>query len=131
MSSEESKKDIDPVIQIWTKLNQLFGNKVSLASIDSRSPIHDSLQTNQVFAMEYPGRILDMGNFAYKGSDDVEAQQTKPQAVVESEFRLCDDIYDIGMSSSSLGCFHDSTVSLPKARSRGVLKDRRYATAIF
>ncbi|KAG9041049.1 hypothetical protein FS837_012794 [Tulasnella sp. UAMH 9824] len=46
--------------------------------------------------MESPGRILDMGSYAYKESTGLEAQVTKPQAVVEAEFRLSDDLFPLG-----------------------------------
>lgn len=52
--------------------------------------------------MEYPGRVLDMGTYAYKGSDGQEAQQTKPQSIAEAEFRLSDEMYDIGAQSHAI-----------------------------
>ncbi|KAG8914947.1 hypothetical protein FRC00_009358 [Tulasnella sp. 408] len=75
----EKTKTPDPIVQIYQKLNQMFGDK-----------------EGQIFTMEYPGRILDMGNYSYKESTGLEAQVTKPQAVVEAEFRLSDDLYSLG-----------------------------------
>ncbi|KAJ7687993.1 hypothetical protein B0H14DRAFT_2653519, partial [Mycena olivaceomarginata] len=69
----------DAIVQIYDKLNELFGNKAS-----------------QLFVMEYPGRILDIGTYAYEGSDGHNAQQVKPQSVVEAEFRLSDDLFSLG-----------------------------------
>ncbi|KIO32805.1 hypothetical protein M407DRAFT_4299 [Tulasnella calospora MUT 4182] len=56
-SSNDGEKNPDPIIQIYQKLNQLFGNK-----------------EKQIFTMESPGRILDMGSYSYKESTGLEAQ---------------------------------------------------------
>ncbi|KAF8208051.1 hypothetical protein K438DRAFT_1961562 [Mycena galopus ATCC 62051] len=69
----------DAIVAIYSKLNELFGNKAG-----------------QLFVMEYPGRILDIGTYAYEGSDGHNAQQIKPQSVVEAEFRLSDDLFSLG-----------------------------------
>ncbi|KAJ6564818.1 hypothetical protein B0H19DRAFT_1068323 [Mycena capillaripes] len=69
----------DAIVQIYEKLNELFGNKAS-----------------QLFVMEYPGRVLDIGTYAFEGSDGNNAQQIKPQSVVEAEFRLSDDLFSLG-----------------------------------
>ncbi|KAG9041050.1 hypothetical protein FS837_012795 [Tulasnella sp. UAMH 9824] len=78
-NENDGAKVPDPIVQIYQKLNQMFGNKEA-----------------QIFTMEYPGRILDMGNYSYKESTGLEAQVTKPQAVVEAEFRLSDDLFSLG-----------------------------------
>ena len=88
-----------PIVEIYNQLNGLFGSKVSLQSfllslVDSY--VRPVPQAGQLFTMEYPGRILDIGNYAYKGSGGTDAQQVKPQTVVEAEFRLSDDLYNLG-----------------------------------
>jgi hypothetical protein len=45
-----------------------------------------------------------MGTYAYDGSDDIDAQEKKPQAVVEAEFRLSDDLYTLGTVSTLSIC---------------------------
>jgi hypothetical protein len=42
-----------------------------------------------------PARLLEQGNYQYAGSDTINAQQVKPPAVAEAEFRLADDMYDL------------------------------------
>ena len=48
----------------------------------------------QLFAMEFPGRVLDETSFSYE-VDSHNALLTKPEAVLEQEFRLSDDLYDV------------------------------------
>ena len=67
-----------PVIQIYEKLRDLFGNG----------------QTD-IFQMGFPARLLEQGNYDYVDSDSFNAQQIKPPAVVEAEFRLMDDMFSI------------------------------------
>ncbi|KAG9046714.1 hypothetical protein FS837_003823, partial [Tulasnella sp. UAMH 9824] len=38
-------------------------------------------------------RILDMGSDAYKESAELETKVTKPQALMETDFRLSDDLF--------------------------------------
>ena len=54
--------------------------------------------------MEYPGRILDMGNYAYQRSDTIDAQQVKPQAVAEAEFKLTDDLFTLSKEKFNHHC---------------------------
>ena len=39
-----------------------------------------------------PARLLEKRNYDYAGSDTIGAQQTKPQTLIDAEFRLTDDI---------------------------------------
>ncbi len=48
-----------------------------------------------LFQMEMPARLLEMGNYHYTGSDSVDAQQFKPPAVGEAEFRLADGMLNL------------------------------------
>lgn len=57
-----------------------------------------------------PARVLDKGTYDYAGSDTVNAQQIKPQTVVDAEFRLSDDMYTL---SNMMGGPNGSRVSLP------------------
>ncbi|KAF2855381.1 hypothetical protein T440DRAFT_504053 [Plenodomus tracheiphilus IPT5] len=63
---------------LYEKLNSLFGTG-----------------EGSLFQMEMPARLLEKGNYDYKGSDTIDAQQVKPQTVVDAEFRLADDMYNI------------------------------------
>lgn len=51
--------------------------------------------STQTFMMEFPGRVLDKDLYAFDTSS-VYAEETKPQPVLEEEFRLTDDLFDIG-----------------------------------
>ncbi|KAE9382113.1 hypothetical protein N431DRAFT_320993, partial [Stipitochalara longipes BDJ] len=42
-----------------------------------------------------PCRLLEQGNYQYDGSNTIDAQQVKPPAVAEAEFRLTNDMFDI------------------------------------
>lgn len=70
--------DAPPVVQVYNKLQQLFGNG----------------QTD-IFQMEFPARLLEQGNYDYVDSDRLNAQQIKPPPVVEAEFRLADDMFSV------------------------------------
>jgi hypothetical protein len=74
--------------------NPVMANK---AAVDQ---IYDQLvnlfgQPNQLFCMEFPGRVLDEGTYAYDATDTY-SLLTKPATVLEEEFRLSDDLYDVG-----------------------------------
>lgn len=72
--------DQPPIVeQIYKAIDNIFGHK-----------------QDQLFTMEFPGRILEQGTYAYKGSDGIDAQEIKPEAVSEAEFRLSDDMYPVG-----------------------------------
>jgi len=71
----ESKKHIAD--QIYDQLNSLF------------HPGGD-----QIFCMEYPGRVLDIDSYKYDITSPYSVL-AKPQLVTEAEFRLSDDLFDI------------------------------------
>jgi hypothetical protein len=50
---------------------------------------------NDLFHMEMPARLLEMGNYHYDGSDKLNAQQLKPPSVAEAEFRLADGMLNL------------------------------------
>ncbi|RGP79771.1 cytochrome p450 [Fusarium longipes] len=54
------------------------------------------VEDSSIFQMEFPCRLLDQGSYDYKGSDSPNAQQIKPLSVIEAEFQLSDDLYDMG-----------------------------------
>lgn len=69
----------DPLIlHLYDKLRETFG-----------------LGDNDLFQMEMPARLLDMGNYRYDGSDTLNAQQMKPPSVAEAEFRLVDRMLNL------------------------------------
>jgi hypothetical protein len=63
--------------QIYQKINEVFKS------------------SNQTFLMEFPGRVLNKDLYAYD-TRSIYAEETKPQPVVEEEFRLTDDLFDVG-----------------------------------
>ncbi|KAK2593057.1 hypothetical protein QQS21_009265 [Conoideocrella luteorostrata] len=69
----------DPLIlHMYDKLRETFG-----------------LGDNDLFQMEMPARLLEMGNYFYEGSDGINAQQVKPPAVAEAEFRLANGMLNL------------------------------------
>ncbi|KAF5009324.1 hypothetical protein FDECE_4422, partial [Fusarium decemcellulare] len=74
-SPGDSKSLMD---QLYDQLKQTFGN-----------------DEGSLFQMEMPARVLEMGNYYYNGSDTINAQQVKPPAVAEAEFRLADGMLNI------------------------------------
>lgn len=48
----------------------------------------------QLFTMEMPGRVLNQLDYAYPIEDYNSSALTKPYAVAENEFRLCDNMLD-------------------------------------
>ena len=52
------------------------------------------------FVMEYPGRVLDPDTYAFP-VDGVYSEITKPQPVVEEEFRLTDGCFDVAADVSA------------------------------
>lgn len=63
--------------QIYEKLMQLFG------------------ESNQAFCMEFPGRVLNSSLYTYE-TNSIFSNLEKPQPVIEEEFRLSDDLFDVG-----------------------------------
>lgn len=50
---------------------------------------------SQLFTMEMPGRTLNQLDYAYDITDYNTSILSKPYAVAEREFRLCDDLFDV------------------------------------
>lgn len=50
---------------------------------------------SQLFTMEMPGRTLNQLDYAYDITDHNTSILSKPYAVAEREFRLCDDLFDV------------------------------------
>ena len=85
--------------QIYDKLLEVF-------------PINDE----QLFCMEFPGRVLNENDYAYD-TDSAYATLTKPQPVVEAEFRLTDDLFDVaglvgGPSGRKMATSYDAALNL-------------------
>ncbi|GHN02225.1 hypothetical protein WSM22_37140 [Cytophagales bacterium WSM2-2] len=68
-----------------------------MAIIDQiRSKINEVFKSStQTFIMEFPGRVLNKNLYAYDTSSNY-ADETKPQPVLENEFRLTNDLFDVG-----------------------------------
>jgi len=62
--------------QIYEKINEVLGTD------------------NQLFSMEFPGRVLDENTYAFK-ADSIYSNLTKPQPVLEEEFRLTNQLFDV------------------------------------
>ncbi len=76
ISTAEPKKDEDVVALIHYHLNKMFGGG------------------SQLFAMEFPGRVLNRLDYAYP-IEDYNSVLTKPYTVAEREFRLSDNLMDM------------------------------------
>jgi hypothetical protein len=51
---------------------------------------------NQIFTLQFPGRFIDQGSYAWDTSlAGIYGQFVKPTAVNEAEFRLVDQLYDL------------------------------------
>ncbi|MGB8956498.1 MAG: hypothetical protein WCC10_14075 [Tumebacillaceae bacterium] len=62
--------------QIYDKIITLFGNE------------------QQMFTMEFPGRVLDEATYTYE-ANSIYSLLTKPQVIAEEEFRLSNDLFDV------------------------------------
>lgn len=69
--------DPHPADQIYDQLETLFGTA-----------------GNELFTLEWPGRVLDEVDYAYP-VDSIYSQLVKPQPVLEAEFRLSDGMLDV------------------------------------
>lgn len=54
---------------------------------------------NQVMVMEFPGRVLDESVYHFDSDKSLYSNILKPQVVMEEEFRLTNDIFDVNLSS--------------------------------
>ncbi|TGK78317.1 hypothetical protein EHQ24_17330 [Leptospira noumeaensis] len=94
---DTEKKDA-VIDQIYKEINKLLGTQ------------------NQLFCMEFPGRVLNEDTYAYK-NDAIYSILTKPQPVIEQEFRLSDDLFDVsqisaGPNGSKLSTTYESVINL-------------------
>ncbi|KAK4101308.1 hypothetical protein N658DRAFT_559119 [Parathielavia hyrcaniae] len=83
---DEERKPVPFKAEALTPMQQIFGR------------LRDYFATGQgeVFQLEWPPRVLDKGTYDYVGSDGIDAQQLKPQTVVDAEFRLSNDLMTLG-----------------------------------
>ena len=54
-----------------------------------------SLTQNELFQMEAPARLVEMGNYHYDGSHSINHQHVNPPAAIEAEFRLVDGMLSL------------------------------------
>ncbi len=71
---------------------------------------------SQLFTMEYPGRSLNRLDYAYPIEDYNSSVLTKPYAVSEKEFRLCDSLFDLspivqGPNGSNLSNVYNTAIN--------------------
>ncbi|KAK3896842.1 hypothetical protein C8A05DRAFT_39608 [Staphylotrichum tortipilum] len=74
--------------------------KAPLQQIFDRLKGYFATGSSEVFQIEWPARVLDKGTYDYEGSDTINAQQVKPQSVIDAEFRLADDMITLGNVTS-------------------------------
>ena len=68
---------MNPIDQVYDRLKSLFGEG-----------------DDQVMVLEFPGRVLNEDTFRYE-TGSIYSNMNKPQPVLEAEFRLTDDLYDV------------------------------------
>ncbi|MDE6787877.1 MAG: hypothetical protein K2J47_00965 [Ruminococcus sp.] len=71
---------------------------------------------SQLLTMEYPGRTLNRLDFAYPIEDYNSSSLSKPYAVAEKEFRLCDNMLDLspivqGPNGSNLSVVYNTAIN--------------------
>lgn len=74
------------------------------------------INNKQLFCMEFPGRVLNENNYAYD-TDSIYSILTKPQPVIEEEFRLTDDLFDVasivgGPSGRKMATSYETALNL-------------------
>ncbi|THH31771.1 hypothetical protein EUX98_g2429 [Antrodiella citrinella] len=87
---------------------------------------------NQIFTLQFPGRFLQISQYAWDtGSAGVYGQFIKPIVVNESEFRLTDQLYDVaevvsGPNGVSMSQVYDQLINnlLPVFRSNGLAQQQ-------
>jgi hypothetical protein len=87
-----------PTDQVYTQLKNLF-----------------AVGDQQLFTMEFPGRVLDEAQYVYD-VDTIFSNMTKPQEVLEAEFRLADGMLDVaqivgGPNGKQLSITYDSALN--------------------
>ncbi|KAJ7114588.1 hypothetical protein C8R43DRAFT_1113155 [Mycena crocata] len=87
---------------------------------------------NQIFTLQFPGRFLDQGSYAWDTSlAGIYGQFVKPTAVNEAEFRLVDQLYDLaanvgGPNGTNLSIVYEQLLNnlLPKYVENGLAKQQ-------
>ncbi|KAJ6632397.1 hypothetical protein B0H10DRAFT_13911 [Mycena sp. CBHHK59/15] len=87
---------------------------------------------NQIFTLQFPGRFLDQGSYAWDTSlAGIYGQFIKPTAVNEAEFRLVDQLYDLtdrvgGPNGTNLSIVYEQLLNnlLPKYVENGLAKQQ-------
>ncbi|KAJ7153279.1 hypothetical protein C8R46DRAFT_1197359 [Mycena filopes] len=87
---------------------------------------------NQMFTLQFPGRFLDQGSYAWDTSlAGIHGQFIKPVAVNEAEFRLVDQLYDLapnvgGPNGTNLSIVYEQVLNnlLPKYVPNGLAKQQ-------
>ncbi|KAJ7493835.1 hypothetical protein FB451DRAFT_1122358 [Mycena latifolia] len=87
---------------------------------------------NQIFTLQFPGRFLDQGSYAWNTSlAGIYGQFIKPTAVNEAEFRLVDQLYDLapnvaGPNGTNLSIVYDQLLNnlLPRYVENGLAKQQ-------
>ncbi|KAJ6575756.1 hypothetical protein DFH09DRAFT_1361850 [Mycena vulgaris] len=87
---------------------------------------------NQIFTLQFPGRFLDQGSYAWDTSlAGIYGQFIKPTAVNEAEFRLVDQLYDLavnvgGPNGTNLSIVYEQLLNnlLPRYVENGLAKQQ-------
>ncbi|KAJ7487013.1 hypothetical protein FB451DRAFT_1554137 [Mycena latifolia] len=87
---------------------------------------------NQIFTLQFPGRFLDQGSYAWNTSlAGIYGQFIKPTAVNEAEFRLVDQLYDVapnvaGPNGTNLSIVYEQLLNnlLPRYVENGLAKQQ-------
>ncbi|TCD66804.1 hypothetical protein EIP91_000940 [Steccherinum ochraceum] len=87
---------------------------------------------NQMFALQFPGRFLQISQYAWDtGSAGIYGQFIKPVVVNESEFRLTDQLYDVseviaGPNGASMSQAYETVLNnlIPVFRSNGLAQQQ-------
>ncbi|KAJ7092313.1 hypothetical protein B0H15DRAFT_905677 [Mycena belliarum] len=87
---------------------------------------------NQIFTLQFPGRFLDQGSYAWNTSlAGIYGQFIKPTAVNEAEFRLVDQLYDLspnvgGPNGINLSIVYEQLLNnlLPRYVDNGLAKQQ-------
>lgn len=84
--------------------------------------------TNSHFCMEFPGRVLNQKLYAYD-SDNLYAEIRKPQTVLEQEFRLTNDLFDID-TNQRIGASDATAFAQIVSGPNGIRLSEAYKTAL-
>lgn len=85
---------------------------------------------DQYLALQLPARYLDKNTFSYK-TDGIYSQFLKPTVVNEAEFRLTDQLYDVGKfvggpNGKSLSTTYEAVINnlVPRSTNKDIAKER-------